>query len=219
MSKLGETKFSAQSGLVCERLGELTGLAGAALESATAFGKADTKLQQLCFREGTTGAAKDQAMAEVIDFDVDRDVLIPDVAAALVGAKVTKPTSPLKGFSKYSPSVMSKLQFSVETKVVEEFCATIREAKVPASVKALAARLHKANKKVEVATKAFDKAAAAHSVAVAARNEFMPTWQKAMSNLRVQMKAALHDQPGAYEALFAAPESAPPPKPRKQKKA
>lgn len=218
MSKLGETKFSTQSELISERLGEIKGLTGTAKEGATAFVKLDTKLQALCLREGNAEAAKDTAIERVFEFDGERDAIIPDIAAALLGAKITQAKSPFKGFSKHSPVAMTKLHYTTETKVVSDFCDTLKTAKVPASVKSLATKLAKANEKVEAATKAFDKAAAAHTLALKARNEFMPEWHKSLSNLRLQMKAALSGQAGAYEALFSAPESAPPPKPRKPAK-
>jgi hypothetical protein len=202
MSKSGETKFSTQSELISERLGEINWLTGTAKEGATAFVKLDTKLQALCKREGDAEAAKDTAIERVFEFDGERDAIIPDIAAALVGAKITQPKSPFKGFSKYSPVALTKLHFTTETKFVIELCETLKTAKVPASVKSLGVKLAKAP----------------HTLALKARNEFMPEWHKALSNLRLQMKAALNGQPGAYEALFSAPESAPPPKPRKPAK-
>lgn len=206
MTMLGETRYTIQSRTLAKRAKALKGLAGEPKKSVDGFGQADKKLQQLSLREGTTELEKMTLTEQLVAFDIGRDTILPELAIAIVAAKLAARLTPFKGFSKMSPSVMARVGFAEETKVIEELCANILKVNPPAPVKTLVKTLLKENAKVAATLEKLDAPKAAHEEAFIARNRFMPEWQKALSNLRVQMKAALVGRPGAYEALFA-PES------------
>jgi hypothetical protein len=203
MTMLGETRHTIQSRTVAKRAKAMKGLVGEPKKSVDIFIKADKTLQQLSLREGTTELAKATLTEQLVAFDIARDTILPDLAVALIAAKLTPRLTPFKGFSKHSPGALARLSFSEETKAIEDLCASVLKANPPASVKTLVKSLLKENAKVAATLEKLDAPKAAHEEAFIARNRFMPEWQKALSNLRVQMKAALVGRPGAYEALFA----------------
>lgn len=202
MTVSGETQFTIHSKTIVKRLKLLTGLNADGKAAVEAFIKVDTKLQQLAEHEGKTEAAENAVMIEVGECDVARDTLLPELALALATAKLGPRVNPFKPFSKFSPALMSRLPFAEETKAIVDLCANVTKAKPPAPVKAIVKSLLKENARVHVALDRLDGPTTAHEEALFARNQFMPQWHKALSNLRVQMKAALASRPGAYEALF-----------------
>ena len=203
MSKLGETKLTVQSGTLAKRLKALTGLTGEAKKAAEAFSKADAKLQELAQREGATEAQRDALAEELVELDVARDTLVHELAIALVASKLGPRLSPFKPFTQHAPSALCKLTFASETKAVIDLCANITKAKPPAPVRALVKALLKENARVSALLDKLDGPTTAHDEAMFARNRFMSEWYKSLSNLRVQLKAALVGRPGAYQALFA----------------
>ncbi len=203
MLMLGETKVTVQSRTLAKRLKALKSLTGDAKKAVEDFLKVDTKLQDLSVRAGTTEAARDALTDLLVDCDVARDSLLPELASALATAKLAPRISPFKPFSKHSPQALARLGFGEETKAIIDLCANIAKAKPPAAVKAIVKALLKENAKVSVVLDRLDAPTTAHDEAMFARNRFTTEWQKALSNLRVAMKSALAGKPGEYEALFA----------------
>ncbi len=95
------------------------------------------------------------------------------------------------------------LRIRVHMHIVDELCANIAKVNPPAAVKTLVKAVLKANANVAATIEKLDAPTTAFEEALIARTRFMPEWQKSLSNLRVQMRAALVSRPGAYEALFA----------------
>lgn len=203
MSTPGETKTTAKSRTLAKRLKALKGLTGEPKSTVDAFFKSDTKLQQLALREGKAEEAVERLSGQLIEQDVSRDMLLPDLALVIASAKLGTRTNPFKAFSKYSPSKLAKLGFDLETQEIDALCANILKVDPPAAVKSVVKALLKENAKVAATLDKLDGPSSAHEEALIARNRFMPEWQKSLSNLRVQMKAALASRPGAYEALFS----------------
>lgn len=213
---MGESKLSEQSAATAERLGLIKGLVGPAKESSTSFTKSDTTLQKLVQQVVKAETARDTAVQVAITRDVKRDELALGFGNVLVGANIGTRANPFKAFSKYTPAAIIRLPHATETKAVRELVTAVLATNPPASVVRAAAALTKANDAVEDATSRLDAPSRALDKAFAARNAHLPAWQKAFSSLRVQMKAALAHEPGAYEALFAPPEvsARPAPKPK-----
>ena len=214
---MGESKWSEQSAATAERLESIKGLAGPAKESSTSFIKSDATLQKLVLQVVKAETARDAAVQTAVTRDVKRDELALNFGNVLVGANIGTRANPFKAFSKYTPAAIIRLPHASETKAVRDLISAVLATKPAANVVRAAAALTKANDAVEDATSRLDAPSRAYDKAFAARNAHLPAWQKALSSLRVQMKAALANEPGAYEALFAPPEVSERPTPPKRK--
>lgn len=215
---MGETKLSEQSAATAKRLALIKGLSGTAKEAATSFLKSDVIFQKLVTQETKAEEARDKIANTIVLRDVKRDELLLDFGDVLVGAKLGARVNPFKAYSKHSPVLMTRLPHAAETKAVRELTDAVLATDPPAIVVRAITALRKANDAVDEATSALDIPSRALDTAFAARNAHLPVWQKALSSLRVQMKAALANQPGAYEALFAPPEVSERPAPKKKAK-
>jgi hypothetical protein len=96
----------------------------------------------------------------------------------------------------------------------------VRKAKPPADVLAACAAVERAAAAVKAKLAAYDAPQKAWQKSIVARDALLVPWQKSLTRFRVLAKASLLDDEGAYDALFAGPESiAVPKKTRKQKPA
>jgi hypothetical protein len=215
---MGETKLSEQSAATAKRLALIKGLTGTSKEASTDFLKSDAIFQKLVTQETKAEQARDKVSNTIGLRDVKRDELLLDFGDVLVGAKLGERTNPFKKFSKHTPYAMTRLPHAAETKAVRDLTDAVLAKEPPANVVRAITALLKANDAVDEATSALDIPSRALDTAFAARNAHLPVWQKALSSLRVQMKAALANQPGAYAALFAPPEVSERPAPKKKAK-
>lgn len=208
MADKAETNLSIYSDAIADRLKKIKGLTGDAKAAAAAFLKANATLQTLSTRAGAAENARDAGIEKQITLDVTRDSIVLDLANALVGGGHAKRANPFKGLSKYAPAKLVRLAYKQETIAVGDLAKAIAKKDFPANIGKLAQAAVKASAQVDAAVTAQDAPNRAHQEAFAARNGFLPEWQKAQSALRVQAKAALAKRPGAYEALFAQPDGA-----------
>ena len=214
---MGASKLSEQSAATAKRVAAIKGMTGAAKETSATFTKSDTLFQKLIVQETKAEEARDAVVFTIVTRDVKRDGLVLDFGDLLVGAKLGNRMNPFKPFSKYTPYAMTQLPHAAETKAVRDLVTSVLGTKPAANVVRAAAALTKANDSVDEATASLDLPSRAYDKAFAARNAHLPGWQKAFSALRVQMKAALANEPGAYEALFTPPEVSERPTPPKRK--
>lgn len=202
------TKLSRQSDAIATRLADIKGLTGAAKASASEFKAADRTFQQLTKAAEAAEEKRDAAVNAVIDADAARDTAVLALADALVGAGLGKRSNPFASYSKYTPANLVKLGHLAESREVRALSKKILAAKPPSNVASLAKDAVKKSDAVDELVQASGAPKTAYTKAFAARDAHLPIWQKAMASLRVQMKAALASDAGAYKALFARPEGA-----------
>lgn len=147
-------------------------------------------------------AARDEALEKVGDADATLDVSIDDLADGCVGAKLGKRTSPFAGLSKHSPSALKNLAYKTEVDAVGELLEGLAKKNPPAAVKALAAKVQKNAATVQKLLDAVTSPEARYVKARTARDALVPAASKAYGRFKLRAKAALLDEPGAYEALF-----------------
>lgn len=152
-------------------------------------------------------AARSAALEALGEIDLRLDAQISRLGDRLAGAGLSKRAAPFAKFSKYSPSDLSALAYAKQLVETTKLTKAVRKAKPTRDVVAVldvidreATALGKGLAAYDAAQKAFDKAAAG-------RDALLSDWQKALTRLRVLAKASMIDEPGAYDALFARPES------------
>ena len=152
-------------------------------------------------------AARSAALEAIGEIDTRLDAQISRLGDRLAGAGLSKRSAPFAKFSKYSPSDLSALAYAKQLVETTKLTKAVRKAKPTRDVIAVldvidreATALAKALPTYDAAQKAFEKAAAG-------RDALLADWQKALTRLRVYAKASLFDEPGAYDALFARPDS------------
>lgn len=148
-------------------------------------------------------AVRDEALVKVGEADATLDVSIDDLADGMVGAKLGKRTSPFAGFSKYTPSALKELAYKTEVDEVQTLLAALAKKNPPAAVKALAAKVQKNAAAVQKLLDAVTTPETRYTKARAARDALAPGASKAYGRFKLRAKAALLDDPGAYEALFS----------------
>lgn len=148
-------------------------------------------------------AARDAAFVKVGEADAALDTSIDDLADACVGAKLGKRTKPFEGLSKHSPSALKSLAYKNEVDAVRELLAALAKKNPPAAVKALAAKVQKNATTVQSLLDAVSGPEARYVKARKAREDLVPAVSKAYARFKLRAKAALLDDPGAYEALFS----------------
>jgi len=146
--------------------------------------------------------ARDQALGKVGDADAALDVSIDDLADGIVGAKLGKRTTPFAGLSKHSPSALKNLAYKTEVDAVGDLLEALAEKNPPAAVKALAAKVQKNAATVQKMLDALTGPEARHVKARTARDALLAGASKAYGRFKLRAKAALLDEPGAYEAMF-----------------
>ncbi len=147
--------------------------------------------------------ARDQALEKVGDADATLDVSLDDLADGVVGAKLGKRTSPFSGLSKYSPSALKNLAYKTEVDAVGILLEALAKKNPSAAVKAIAAKVQKNAAAVQKLLDAVTGPEARYVKARTARDALVPAASKAYGRFKLRAKAALLDEPGAYEALFA----------------
>ncbi|MFO0552635.1 MAG: hypothetical protein U0271_29865 [Polyangiaceae bacterium] len=155
-------------------------------------------------RADTTLSTRDAALEKVANADAVLDQTIEDLAIACVGAKLGKRTQPFAAFGAPAPSKLVKLAYRKEVEAVTKLLTALAKADSPAPVKAAAAKVQKNVLAVESALDALDGPEAAHVKARTARDAKLVEASRALARFRIQAKAALLDDVGAFEGLFAA---------------
>lgn len=194
-----------EGGVILERLGKRT--IPAALKPHVAAFKAEYG----GFEKATADAAgkrqkRDEALEAVGDLDSTLDVDVESLARAAAGADMGTRANPFRGLSKYSPGKLTRLPYATEAAEVVKLVAAIGKTKLPADVKAKAAKCKKSAEAVQSGLKALSHPQVEYSTALATRDALLPGCAKALRKLKTQAKAAWDDEPGVYEAVFAPPD-------------
>lgn len=165
-------------------------------------------------------ATRSQKLAGLGVIDARHDQAASRLADKLVGAGLAKRAQPFRGLSKLSPSELSSLAYARQVVESANLVKAVRKLPdAPRDVIAACDALDRETAALETALPAYDAAHKAWLTGMAVRDAELLAWQKALSRFRVLARASMIDALGAYEALFAPPESiAVPTKARKRRK-
>lgn len=171
------------------------------------------------------GAASDKelarraALAAVGEQDDALDAALSRLADKLIGAGITKRSKAFGDFSTYGVSSLCDLGYAKEVAESTKLVRNVRKVKPPKDVVAACAAVERAATAVKTKLAAYDAPQKGWQKAIAARDAQLVAWQKSLTRFRVLARASLIDDEGAYEALFAAPESIAVAKTTRRKKA
>jgi hypothetical protein len=190
VSRLSGVKLDARAKAAAREFQSLHGKYGAAHEAAS--------LKELARRAALEAVG---ATDETLDGAVGR------LADKLIGAGMTKRSKPFGDFSPYAVSTLCNLGYAKEAAETVKLVRNVRKAKPPSDVLAACAAVERAAAAVKAKLAAYDAPQKAWQKSIVARDALLVPWQKSLTRFRVLAKASLLDDEGAYDALFAAPES------------
>jgi len=151
--------------------------------------------------------ARRAALAAVGAADETLDGAVSRLADKLIGAGITKRNKAFGGFSDYAVSSLCNLGYAKEIVESAKLVRNVRKGKPPKDVVAACAAVERAAAAVKAKLAAYDAPQKGWQKAIVARDSQLLAWQKSLTRFRVLSRASLIDDDGAYEALFAAPES------------
>ena len=202
---------------VLERLSseKLTGAAKAAQQR---FGKEHARYLQAAEKANDAHAARDAALKTVKEADDVLDPALELLAQKAAGARLGTRIRPLAAFTKRAVSDLAELAYGLEANEVLAMCAKIAGAKVPKEVVAEAAKCKAAALVVKKNLTAVVKPQAAYAKAMAARDELIPAWTKALDVLKKHASAQWAEDRATYDAVFAPPDAVVAPHAKRSKK-
>lgn len=171
-----------------------------------AFKSAHDGFEKAAVATDAARAKRDKALAMIGRADETLDATIDPLADKMVGAGLGSRQKPLGKASPFSPTKLKALPYKTELEAVRTLVANVTAAKPPADVKKCADECLKAADAVATALEGLTGPQAAFHRARGARDALLVGWTKAFAKLRINAKAAWHDDRATYEAMFAAPE-------------
>jgi hypothetical protein len=206
MGKTNHSDHQTDGNILLERLAS-SALPASLKKFAAEFKKEHVALANASNAARTARGQRDDSLAAVSAADDELDAALGRLADKMAGAQMGSRQKPFGTYSKYSLTDLTKLAYANEAKEVLALVAKVKKAKPTGDVaKALATCEKKANA-VNAALAKLTKPQAAYSKALAARDALLPTWTKSLNRLKKNAAAALFDDEGAYEALFAPPQA------------
>lgn len=175
--------------------------------AAREFAKQHKAYAAACEVAAKKEEARNTALAAVGVADETLDTSIDDLANRLVGNGDAKRNQPFAGLSEHPPGALCALSYAAEIAEAAKLNKAVRKRKPAKNVLAACAAIDAAATKTKAALKVFDAAQKEFQQACAARDALALPWQKSLTRYRVLAKAALIDDEGAYEALFAPPDA------------
>ncbi len=161
---------------------------------------------------------RDQALAAIGAADADLDETIDPLANSMIGAGLGTRRAPFGDASPHSPTELKKLPYTKEVAATRDLVDKVSAKKPPAGVKACLNASSAAADASEAALNALTAPQAAYSRALGARDALLPEWSRSFAKLRVNAKAAWHDEPEIFASVFAPPEKVQRPVKKKAKK-
>jgi len=104
-------------------------------------------------------------------------------------------------------ALAGNLGYAKEVVESAKLVRNVRKGKPPKDVLAACAGVERAAAAVKSKLAAYDAPQKGWQKSIVARDSQLLAWQKSLTRFRVLARASLIDDDGAYEALFAAPES------------
>jgi hypothetical protein len=163
-------------------------------------------------------AARSKALGDIGDADDGLDEAVDAFANAVSAAELGPRMTPFAPFSKLSVSAIKALPYATEPTEVRKLVAAVAKKKPPKPVvKAGNVCLARAAA-VDKAVRAYRGPKAAHTKAIAARDELLPEVVKALKTFKAHAGSAFAATPSALKALFAPPSAVEAPKKRRASK-
>lgn len=199
--------------VVLERLAEMN-VPASLTSHVTAFKSAHTAFEKAAVVAEAAKKKRDEALTLIGNADTELDATIDPLADRMIGAGLGTRRSAFGDASPHSPTKLKALPYQKEVDAVRDLVSNVRAKKPPASVKEC---LDASSKASDEAIKALSGPQAAYDRARGARDQLLVAWSRTFAKLRINAKAAWHEEPETFASIFAPPEKVQRPVTRKKK--
>lgn len=146
---------------------------------------------------------RDDALDVVGAADVTLDGTIDPLADKMIGAGLGTRRAAFGDASSYSPTKLKALPYKREMDAVRELVANVHAKSPPAEVKKCLEACSKAADASEAALEHLSAPQAAYTRAMGARDALLVEWTRSFAKLKVNAKAAWHDDKATFASVFA----------------
>jgi len=206
-----------QGAVVLERFAKLATVPEGLVPHLEHFRKVHTVLEAATLAAEEARMARDGSLEAAAAADGALDLAVERLATAMVGAGLGKRTTPLSGFSRLSPSQLTRQAYLTEVKEVREVVARIAAKGPPEEVTRIIGDCLQQAAAVEAGLTAVAGPQAEVDRKTAARDQAAMDWSKAYGKLKRHAEVELEDQPATIRSLFAKPEAVQRPIKRRKK--
>jgi len=207
----------AQGAVVLERFAKLSQVPETLVPHVDHFRAVHAKLEAAALAVDEARMARDGALDAAATADSALDLAVEKLAAALVGAGLGKRTAPLAGFSKLTPSQLTRQAYLTEVKHVRELAAKVAAKGPPQEVTRIVGDCLQHAAAVEAGLTALSGPQAEMDRKIAARDQAAMDWSKAYGKLKLRAEVEFEEEPGPFRSLFAKPEAVQRPTKRRKK--
>lgn len=188
--------------VVLERLAEAEAPRELASHTAS-FKAAHTAYEKAALAADAAKQKRDFALALIGAADVTLDATLDSLADKMVGAGLGTRAKPFGDASPHSPSKLKALPYKKEVDATRTLVTAVTAKIPPADVKKCLGACSRAADASTKALAGLTRPQTAYNRALGTRDALLVDWTRTFAKLRVNAKAAWHDDKAAYDAVFA----------------
>ena len=189
---------------IISRAGKLKKTPAAMASALARFKRAHGEYEAAAVEADRAIVTRDKLLAVLSIADVGVDTAVITMGHRMVGAEMTPPNSPFKGFARFAPTELVGMKCSDEYREVAKLLVKVDGAKgLQAPVKNAA---RDAKNKLAVANKALGALTTPQTKvteALQSRESLVAEWESALHSVRIQAAAAWETTPAKLKALLA----------------